>query len=103
MSKSASEILADDEAFYPRLLLLAPSATVILLLLHLHEKAHPSLPSMLGITSTTGSAPMTSREKDVTLTSNTDGELPAVPLQTAESSVDYYMNLQAIQNLMGLM
>lgn len=90
-------------AFYPRLLLLAPSATVVLLLLHLHEKSNPNIPSILGITSTTGSASITSREKEMTVTSGVDGDQAAVPLQTAESSVDYYMNLQAIQNLMGLM
>jgi hypothetical protein len=55
------------------------------------------------MTSTTGSASITSREKEMTVTSGVDGDQAAVPLQTAESSVDYYMNLQAIQNLMGLM
>lgn len=29
------------------------------------------------------------------------GGIPAVPPKEAESGVDYYMNLQAIQNTMG--
>lgn len=30
-------------------------------------------------------------------------EIPVVPPKEVESGVDYYMNIQAIQNLMGLM
>jgi hypothetical protein len=38
----------------------------------------------------------------VTTTTGPDGELlPAVPPKEAESGVDYFMNLQAIQNTMG--
>ncbi len=36
-------------------------------------------------------------------TVDADGkEVPAAPPGTAESAVDYYMNLQGIQNLMGV-
>ena len=31
------------------------------------------------------------------------GAVPVVPPKEAESGVDYYLNIQAIQNLMGLM
>ena len=37
-----------------------------------------------------------------TATTGPDGEsIPVVPPKEAESGVDYYMNLQAIQNLLG--
>ena len=95
-------------AFNPRLLLLLPSATLILLLLHIHERAHP-LPSLLGVKTPPASA--TARTSvsplgalgGVTASTGPEGEVPVVPPKEAESGVDYYMNLQAIQNLMGLM
>jgi len=94
-------------AFKPRLLLLLPSATLILLLLHIHERNHP-LPSLLGVktspaspTARTSVSPI-SGLGNVTTSTGPEGEIPVVPPKEAETGVDYYMNLQAIQNLMGL-
>jgi len=98
-------------AFKPRLLLLIPSLTLTLLLLHAHERTNP-LPSLLGVSTASASAgrtrvgPSTNSDtgKDTFSTSTgPDGqEIPVVPPKEVESGVDYYMNLQAIQNLMGL-
>ncbi|KAK1926478.1 integral peroxisomal membrane peroxin-domain-containing protein [Papiliotrema laurentii] len=93
-------------AFNPRILLLLPSATLILVLIHIHEKTHP-LPSLLGVTLSASSATQrvhsspTLAQNGFTATNGPDGEVPVVPPKEAESGVDYYMNLQAIQNLMG--
>ncbi|WVR04549.1 hypothetical protein IAU60_001556 [Kwoniella sp. DSM 27419] len=113
--------------FQPRVLLLLPSSVLILILLHIHERASPRT-SLLGITippmtttdrvdpvmavtgGTTSAAPTgtgstTSNSFTATTTKDSDGEtvpVPAVPPKEAETGVDYYMNLQAIQNLMGL-
>ncbi|WWD22096.1 hypothetical protein CI109_106585 [Kwoniella shandongensis] len=131
-------------SFQPRTLLLLPSLTLMLILLHTHEKIVP-VPSLLGIIAppptatdrinpTTSSG--TSNNNTSTATSATnaastavvatrsspnlstgnstfsasttkdaDGEtvgVPVVPPQEVQSGVDYYMNIQAIQNLMGL-
>lgn len=95
-------------AFNPRLLLLLPSAILVLLLVHIQERTHP-IPSLLGVTLTAptatqrvNSSPAVSQGA-FTTTNGPDGETPVVPPKEAESGVDYYMNLQAIQNLMGLM
>ncbi|WVW78583.1 hypothetical protein I302_100539 [Kwoniella bestiolae CBS 10118] len=112
--------------FKPRVLLLLPSLTLILILLHTHEKSSP-LPSLLGIST----APPTLTERknvppspdlsksssgqntnsasaggySTTTTKDSEGETvekPTVAPRESESGVDIYMNLQAIQNLMGL-
>ena len=100
------------KAFKPRILLLVPSATLILLLLHMHERTKP-LPSLLGVaipatsagTVRLGASPsMGAGKGSFSATTGPDGEsLPVAPPKEAESGVDYYMSLQAIQNLMGLM
>ena len=114
-------------AFIPRLLLLLPSAGLMILLLHVQERAQP-LPSLLGTSPSPaypiGTARMSTSTPgnedgqvskglgiksgmngtgEYSATSGVDGEaaVPAVPPKEAESGVDYYMNLQAIQNLMG--
>jgi hypothetical protein len=81
---------------------------LIILLIHVREKSHP-IPSLLGVTLTAPSATQRVNASPAlgqgafTATTGPDGELPVVPPKEAESGVDYYMNLQAIQNLMGLM
>ncbi|RSH83841.1 hypothetical protein EHS25_005456 [Saitozyma podzolica] len=95
-------------SFKPRLLLLAPFLSIIALLLHLHERSTP-LPSLIGVSQsppsagTTRLAPVSGpKEASMSATTGADGEpIPAVPPKEAESSVDYYMNIQAIQNTMG--
>ncbi|ORY27745.1 integral peroxisomal membrane peroxin-domain-containing protein [Naematelia encephala] len=100
--------------FQPRILLLLPSLILILLLLHVHERNH-SFPSLLGVFTPTPTAgtvrvnPSPNPNSTATFSASTvpDGteggaQIPVVPPKEAESGVDYYMNLQAIQNLMGL-
>ena len=99
-------------AFKPRLLLLVPFLTLILLLLHTHERTNP-LPSLLGVsvpalsigTTRVGSSPNPDGGRDTfSASTGPDGqEIPVVPPKETESGVDYYMNIQAIQNLMGIM
>lgn len=98
------------------MLLLLPSLALIVLVLHIHERTHP-VPSLIGIISppplatarvhpesnTGDSSP--DRSYTATATRDESGEtvgVPVVPLKEAESGVDYFMNIQAIQNLMGL-
>jgi hypothetical protein len=99
---------ADFEAFYPRLLLLLPSITLLLVILYNHERNKP-LPSLIG----TGAVPIPPAAGTVRIvqssgqeytSSKVDGEgsVPVVPPREAESGVDYYLNVQAIQNLMGI-
>ncbi|KAK8846845.1 hypothetical protein IAR55_005933 [Kwoniella newhampshirensis] len=127
-------------SFQPRTLLLLPSLTLMLILLHTHERTTP-VPSLLGIiapqptatdrinpstgsggsniaTATTASvaaAVVNARTSpnlstgnsafSASTTKDSEGEtvgVPVVPPQEAQSGVDYYMNIQAIQNLMGL-
>ncbi|WVQ84147.1 hypothetical protein IAT38_006294 [Cryptococcus sp. DSM 104549] len=109
-------------SFQPRVLLLLPSLALIILLLHINERTTP-LPSLLGIMAPVPTATSrvdadarrasgqssTSPERSSAFTASTtkgeDGEtvgVPVVPPKEAESGVDYYMNIQAIQNLMGL-
>ncbi|WVF69896.1 hypothetical protein IAT40_004679 [Kwoniella sp. CBS 6097] len=114
--------------FQPRILLLFPSLILILILLHIHEKTTP-LPSLLGTfippttaTDRIGVPPSSPNPADVihttgsgtsgsgggfssTTTKDPEGDtisVPVVPPKEVESGVDYFMNLQAIQNLMGL-
>ncbi|WWD07804.1 hypothetical protein V865_005908 [Kwoniella europaea PYCC6329] len=108
--------------FKPRVLLLLPSLILILILLHTHEKTSP-LPSLLGISmppsnltdrktvpgspdlSKANSGNPTSGGYSTTTTKDSEGETvekPTVAPKESESGVDIYMNLQAIQNLMGL-
>lgn len=91
------------------MLLLIPSLTLILILLHLSELRKP-LPSLLGGSIPTPSASTlrttgTKVDADggpVSISTGPDGEpVPVVPPKETESGVDYYMNLQAIQNTMG--
>lgn len=108
------ELSTDRPAFNPRLLLLLPSATLILILLHNHERNKP-LPSLLGVVApppaagTVRLAAAPSQDGGGTFTASTvdrdgagGGAVPVVPPKEAESGVDYYLNIQAIQNLMGL-
>jgi hypothetical protein len=125
--------LNHSTAFYPRLILCAPSAALILILLHQYEKAHPSitnpssqftavaapksilsnpLAGSIGaqLTATTDPAVHPTARPDVHAdekahgsTVDTDGTvIPAASAGVPESGVDYFMNLQGIQNLMGL-
>nr|ODN91493.1 hypothetical protein L204_05477 [Cryptococcus depauperatus CBS 7855] len=103
--------------FKPRVLLMLPSLALIIILLHVHERSH-ALPSLLGkYTSpplaTARVAPTSKKaesglERDsytATTTKDEKGDtvsVPAVPPKEVESGVDYYMNIQAIQNMMGL-
>ncbi|KIR57648.1 hypothetical protein I314_06543 [Cryptococcus bacillisporus CA1873] len=102
--------------FQPRALLLLPSLSLIVLLLHIHERTHP-VPSLIGIISPPplatarvhppSSTDQSSPDKPYTATATRDesGEtvsVPVVPPKEVESGVDYFMNIQAIQNLMGL-
>lgn len=134
-------------AFYPRLLLIAPSMIIIFIILNQYERSHPSVSAhpatnmhALPATSSgngSGQAPAPPATRSIfakplaatiaaTLTSNTQNhhavdeseeehhrphgttvdeqgrEIPAAPPGSAESGVDYYMNLQGIQNLMGV-
>lgn len=104
-------LIADIIAFKPRLLLLMPSFILIIVLLHLSELRNP-LPSLLGIPTSTPSAStirttgtkLDSEGGSVSLSTGVDGEpIPVAPPREAESGVDYYMNLQALQNTMGWM
>lgn len=78
----------------------------MLLLIHIHERSHP-LPTLLGVTISpasitprvTSTPPM--GQGPFTSSTGPDGETAVVPPKEAESGVDYYLNLQAIQNLMG--
>ena len=94
-------------AFKPRILLLIPSLTLTLIFLHIREKTQP-LPSLLGTYLPPSSATVrleNSVKGDESYTASTaegEGNVPVVPAKEAESGVDYFMNLQAIQNLMGL-
>ncbi|WRT64878.1 uncharacterized protein IL334_001814 [Kwoniella shivajii] len=105
--------------FQPRALLLLPSLILMLILLHTHERLAP-LPSLLGISippstatdrfqppspNPAGNPNASGGGFTSTSTKDADGETVekvVVPPKEAESAVDYYMNLQAIQNLMGL-
>lgn len=88
-----------------------PSLVLIILLLHLSELRTP-LPSLLGTPISTPSASTlrstgTKIDPDggpVSVSTGIDGEaIPVAPPKEAESGVDYYMNVQAIQNTMGWM
>ncbi|WWC87024.1 uncharacterized protein L201_001907 [Kwoniella dendrophila CBS 6074] len=114
--------------FQPRALLILPSLVLILILLHIHEKNLP-LESLLGISipastitdrkyvppSPDPSKPSVSASSasntnhgstgSYSTTKDSEGETIekiVVPPKETESSVDVYMNIQAIQNLMGL-
>nr|XP_018265564.1 uncharacterized protein I303_01934 [Kwoniella dejecticola CBS 10117]OBR87722.1 hypothetical protein I303_01934 [Kwoniella dejecticola CBS 10117] len=117
--------------FQPRILLLLPSFILILILLHIHEKTTP-LDSLLGTSiqpstmtdrknalhppspdpsANSGKSHDSSSSNagqgsfSTSTTRDAEGEnveKVVVPPKETESSVDIYMNLQAIQNLMGL-
>lgn len=68
------------------------------------------LPSLLGVSLAPAEATLRystthpSTRESYSATAAPDGEgQPVAPPKDAESSVDVYMNLQAIQNLMGVM
>lgn len=93
--------------FQPRVLLFLPSGVLLVLYTWLQERKNP-LPSLFGVTLTPTSAGSTrvGSENDANAYSastapDIEGQ-PVVAPKEAESSVDYYMNIQAIQNLMGL-
>jgi hypothetical protein len=99
-------------AFNPRLLLLLPSITLLLVILYNHERNKP-LPSLIGVVApapaagTVRVAPGSSQEGGSAFTASQveregGGAVPVVPPKEAESGVDYYLNVQAIQNLMGI-
>lgn len=140
-------VRSDATAFQPRILLLVPFVSLLLLLLHRHEQSHPSIRSVLGAplppapplgtvrlgsvpetetgaalaghvgestdlrhsasyTTTTTTAGATAQTNGTANRASTDGDevvVPAVPPREAESGIDYYMNVQAIQNTMGWM
>ncbi|WVN86523.1 uncharacterized protein L203_101687 [Cryptococcus depauperatus CBS 7841] len=114
---SFGESLSGPGGFKPRVLLMLPSLALIIILLHVHERSH-ALPSLLGkYTSpplaTARVAPTSKKaesglERDsytATTTKDEKGDtvsVPAVPPKEVESGVDYYLNIQAIQNMMGL-
>lgn len=93
--------------FQPRVLLFLPSAILLVLYTWLQERKKP-LPSLFGVTLTptpVGSSRVGAESDPNAYSASTapDSEgQPVVPPKEAESSVDYYMNMQAIQNLMGL-
>ena len=85
-----------------------PSVVLLLILLHVHEITI-TIPSLLGATLSPATAThrvnSDDEQKGEAFTASTvveDEQQPVVPPKEAESGVDYYMNLQAIQNLMGL-
>ncbi|BEI97419.1 hypothetical protein CcaverHIS631_0210080 [Cutaneotrichosporon cavernicola] len=93
--------------FQPRVLLFLPTAILLVLYTWLQERKHP-VPSLFGVTLTpTPAGSMRVGGDDnpnsysVSTAPDSDGT-PVVPPKEAEPSVDYFMNIQAIQNLMGL-
>lgn len=89
------------------MLLFLPSAILLILYTWLQEGKNP-VPSLFGVTLTptpAGSARVGPESDPNAYSASTAPESegqPVVPPKEAESSVDYYMNIQAIQNLMGL-
>jgi len=78
------------------------------MLLHMHERTTP-IPSLFGVSLppvSLGTARYTTTGKEgaaYSASTAPDGEsIPVVPPKEAESGVDFFLNLQAIQNLMGL-
>jgi hypothetical protein len=108
---------------FPRTFLFLPSALVLVIYLSIQEQK-TSRPSLFGVTqpapavgsmrvSTSsgsgagepGSGGDNGGDGKVSYSASTIPETegnPVVPPKEAESSVDYYMNMQAIQNLMGM-
>lgn len=92
--------------FNPRAVLFFPAAMLLMIYINLQEKRNP-IPTLLGVTNhptdmgshRVGNTPTTSYSASTA--PGSEGE-PVVPPKEAESSVDYLMNMQAIQNLMGL-
>ncbi|KAL7418607.1 hypothetical protein Q5752_007065 [Cryptotrichosporon argae] len=103
--------------FNPRALLVLPSLSILVVLLHALEVRVP-LPSLLGAPpappaqatprvggaagATTTTTTVAGADVEAGTGAGTGGAAVAVPPKEAESNVDYFMNLQAIQNLMGL-
>jgi hypothetical protein len=92
--------------FNPRAVLFFPTAILLTIYLNFQEKKNP-IPSLLGVT--TAPADLgTHRVGNSASTSYSASTAPDMegaavgPPKEAESSVDYFMNVQAIQNLMGL-
>lgn len=92
--------------FKPRALLFLPSALVLIIYLSIEEK-NKALPSLFGVilpapnagSQRIGTNPSTAYSASTV--PETEGA-PVVPPKEAESTIDYYMNMQAIQNLMGM-
>jgi len=81
-----------------------------MVILYNHERNKP-LPSLIGVVApapSAGTARVTpsGSEGAAFTASQVDKEggatVPVVPPKEAESGVDYYLNVQAIQNLMGI-
>lgn len=91
-------------SFNPRALLFFPTALLLLLYINLQEKKAP-IPSLLGVTIDApdiGTHRVGSGAAAYSTTTAPDGEgSPAPPPKEAETSVDYLMNMQGIQNLLG--
>ncbi|CAK9785624.1 unnamed protein product [Cutaneotrichosporon oleaginosum] len=93
--------------FQPRVLLFLPTAVLLVIYTWLQERRNP-VPSLFGVTlapTPAGSARIGGDADPNSYSASTVPEMegaPVVPPKEAESSVDYFMNIQAIQNLMGL-
>jgi hypothetical protein len=85
--------------------------TLLLIILYNHERNKP-LPSLIGVIAPAPAAgtvrvtPGSAQEGGAFTASQVEKEggvaVPVVPPKEAESGVDYYLNVQAIQNLMGI-
>ncbi|TXT15543.1 hypothetical protein VHUM_00046 [Vanrija humicola] len=94
--------------FFPRILLLLPSAIVLVIYLTVQEKKEP-LPSLFGVLIPSAPDPGTERvggdDASASYTASTvEGKegAPQAPPGDATSTTDILMNMQAIQNLMGV-
>lgn len=91
--------------FQPRMLLLLPTTFLLMLFTYMQERKNP-VPSLIGVTqiaAPVGTARVSSAGGDHSTSTAPESEgAPVVPPREAESTIDYYMNIQAIQNLMGL-
>ncbi|GMK59165.1 hypothetical protein CspeluHIS016_0701800 [Cutaneotrichosporon spelunceum] len=93
--------------FQPRVLLFLPTALLLVLYTWMQERKNP-VPSLFGVSFTptpVGSVRVGSDDdpssSGLSIASDGDGT-PVGPPKEAEPSVDYLMNMRAIQNLMGL-
>lgn len=91
--------------FKPRILFFLPTALLLILFTYLQERKAPVAP-IFGVPQTAppvGTARVGSGETGHSASTAPETEgAPTVPPKEAETTIDYYMNIQAIQNLMGL-